>query len=467
MNIEATTLENIDASTLMLGFTGSIGSGCSYISKMLPIISLPKKYKYYKVSDVIKSIFLEEGVTNPNVPQLQDKGNELRRNNNSSYLIGLLLSKIDSEWDGDCGIIIDGIKNEGEVNILRQFHYFFIFSVQASKETRSERAIKAGRFSNHSEFDAADLRDQLEEYEYGQQVSRCSYLSDIIINNEANIPAAANEENEKFLRTVYHKYVKLIENLHESKKSLDSIPTIDEMCMTIAYALSKSSRCLKRKVGCIIVDVEIAEHVPRDDTHKTKCLPFLVSSGYNEVPLGSSPCVLNPEYQKCYRDYLQEEFAKTLKHCPACGEEIIIDVECPFCHEKHHEFLKNCKRCHKEIDFIFTCNGCGKRIFDTYLPGSKRESGKLLDMCRALHAEETALLKLRKDSGRTNNNLVLYATTQPCNLCSNKIVLSGIKKVIYSEPYSMKESSEILKSGRIEVTQFEGVKSSAFFRLYQ
>lgn len=467
MNPEATILKNIDASTLMLGFTGSIGSGCSYISETIPIISLPKKYKYYKVSDVIKSILSEEGITNPNVPQLQDKGNELRRNSNSSYLIHLLLSKIDSEWDGDCGIIIDGIKNEGEVNILRQFPYFFLFSVQASKETRSERAIKAGRFSNHSEFDAADLRDQLEEYEYGQQVSRCSYLSDIIINNEANIPAAANEEKEKFLRIVYHKYVKLIENLHESKKSLDSIPTIDEMCMTIAYALSKSSRCLKRKVGCIIVDVEIAEHVPIDDTHKTKYLPFLVSSGYNEVPLGSSPCVLNPEYQKCYRDYLQEEFAKTLKHCPACGEEIKIDVECPFCHEKHHEFLKNCKRCHKEIDFIFTCNGCGKKIFDTYLPGSKRESGKLLDMCRALHAEETALLKLRKDSGRTNNNLVLYATTQPCNLCSNKIVLSGIKKVVYSEPYSMKESSEILKSGRIEVTQFEGVKSSAFFRLYQ
>lgn len=460
-----TTLKNIDAATPILGFTGSIGSGCSYISQAIPSVTPPQKmYKYYKVSDVIRSVLVDEGVRNPNVQQLQDKGNVLRRDYNNSYLMGLLLKKIDSEWDGGYGIIIDGIKNEGEVNALRQFPYFFLFSVQAPKETRSDRAITAGTFSNQAEFEKADLRDQLEEYEYGQQVSKCSYLSDIIISNEANIPQAATNERDRFLRPIYTKYIKLIENLHESEREFDSAPTIDEMCMTMAYALSKSSSCLKRKVGCVIVDIESAEPTSDNAMHRRRNLPFLVSSGYNEVPLGSSPCVVNPQYQKCYRDYLQEQFAKTLKHCPACGVELTIDAVCPFCRERHREFVKSCASCGKEIDFIFSCNGCNENIFDMYLPGSRKTSGKLLDMCRALHAEETALLKLTQPP---RANLVLYVTTQPCNLCSNKIVLSGIKKVVYSEPYTIVEASQILMSGQVEVAQFEGVKSSAFFRLYQ
>jgi len=63
--------------------------------------------------------------------------------------------------------------------------------------------------------------------------------------------------------------------------------------------------------------------------------------------------------------------------------------------------------------------------------------------------------------------VILYVTTQPCNLCSNKIVSAGIKKVIYAEPYSMKESAEILENGGVQTERFEGVKSSAYFKLYR
>ena len=114
-----------------------------------------------------------------------------------------------------------------------------------------------------------------------------------------------------------------------------------------------------------------------------------------------------------------------------------------------------------------TYTGCGLNVFDFYIPGSKEAPGKLLDMCRALHAEEITLLKLAKNYGKTSDNMVLYVTTQPCNLCSNKVVLAGIKKVVYAEPYSIKEAEEILRSGKVEAIRFEGVKSSAYFRLYQ
>lgn len=462
-------MQNIDASTVILGFTGPIGSGCTYISELIPKIGLPKTYKYYRLSDIIRDILKSEGVEKPTVKQLQDKGNELRRDNNNSHLVALLLDRIDSEWnpEKDYGIIIDGIKNGGEVTGLRQFPYFYLFSVQALKEVRCERAIHDGRFENQDEFNRADLRDQLEEYEYGQQVTRCSYLSDIIILNDTNIPTAAKAERERFVREIYGRYIKLIENLHDGIKSQGISPTIDELCMTIAYVLSKSSSCLKRKVGAVVVDIGKVENNGESFTGKQLDMPFIVSSGYNEVPLGSYQCVYHPSYEKCYRDFLQEEFAASLAHCPKCGTKIEINAECPFCKQKYEEFLKICKKCGREIDFVFNCTGCGLNIFDFYVPGSKESPGKLLDMCRALHAEEVALMKLVRNYGKIGEDLVLYVTTQPCNLCSNKIVLAGIKKVVYAEPYSMKEAEEILRSGKVDAMRFEGVKSSAYFKLYQ
>jgi deoxycytidylate deaminase len=401
-------LKNIDASAVILGFTGPIGSGCTYISEMIPRVGLPKKYRYYKLSDIIRNILKSEGIKDPTVKQLQDKGNELRRTKGYEYLIGLLLSQIDSEWkQEDYGVVIDGIKNEGEVIVLRQFPYFFLFSVQAMKEVRRERVITDGRFTTPKEFDTADLRDQSEEYEYGQQVTRCSYLSDVIILNDRNIPSTAPAEREGFIREIYQRYIKLIENLHEGVKSPDVVPQVDELCMTIAYALSKASSCLKRKVDALIVDSDKAENSGSGFSGKNLSMPFVVSSGYNEVPLGSYQCVYHPDYVKCYRDYLQEVFARGMQHCPKCGTKIQIQVECPFCNKIYNEFIKSCSKCHKEIDFVFNCSKCGSNVFDLYIPGSKESPGKLLDMCRALHAEEVSLLKLAKNYGKASDNLVL------------------------------------------------------------
>jgi len=89
-----------------------------------------------------------------------------------------------------------------------------------------------------------------------------------------------------------------------------------------------------------------------------------------------------------------------------------------------------------------------------------------LDVCRALHAEENAIISLAKTGRASAENNVLYSTTFPCTLCANKIVQSNIKRVVYSEPYTMPEAERLLKNKGIEIERFEGVKSTAFFRLY-
>ncbi len=224
----------------------------------------------------------------------------------------------------------------------------------------------------------------------------------------------------------------------------------------MAYTESQRSSCLKRKVGAVIALVEDAKINGNTSTHM-----HILSSGHNDVPLGTIPCVYDPDYQQCFRDYLQEKHAKKFIYCPSCGKKINIKpIKCS-CGKTISNFTKSCPKCHLEIEMKIICQKCHKDIFGEYL----KSGGKLLDMCRALHAEENALLNLAK-TGRIDKNLVLYTTTYPCNLCANKIVMAGIKKVIYNDPYPMEESKKILEAGNVEVNKFQGIKSSAYFRLF-
>ena len=322
------------------------------------------------------------------------------------------------------------------------------------------------RFYDSAAFYRADKRDEFEEYVYGQQVKECNYLSDVIILNNTNIPKVDEDAKKDLFDRIYREYVQLIENLRDGEISQTKQPSLNELCMTIAYSLSKMSSCIKRKVGAIIVENLASKGQNENKSHTITELPFIVSSGFNEVPLGSYKCIYHPKFEMCYRDHLQEEHAKRLKHCPECGEQIQVEVKCPYCEKCFKQFTKFCPSCSKEIEDKFKCQNCGCEVFKKFLPGAKDSPGKLLDMCRALHAEENALLKLAS-TGTSKKDLTLFVTTQPCNLCANKIVTVGIRKVVFDAPYSMKESQDVLTDGGVDVERFEGIKSSAYFKLYQ
>jgi deoxycytidylate deaminase len=467
---QAPKLVNLDASSVIIGLTGSFGSGSSYVADSIRKIAPQGKYKYYKLSSIIREHLAAVGNSNPSITEMQDKGNQLRKEHGRGYLISEVLKRIDPEWDRvkDYGVIIDGIKNEYEVYSLRQFPFFLLISVQAVKDVRLKRLLTEKKITSEKDFDLIERRDKNESLDYGQQVSKCDYLSDIILLNDKNIPKTAEAKRNEFGRRIYDKYIKLIENVHEGKKP-DTTPSSNELCMTIAYALSKASNCQKRKVGAVVVNIE---HSPKngDDTGKKTENPFVISSGYNDVPLGSYHCLYEPGVEMCYRDHLQEEFSENLLCCPKCGTPIEVgEITCNHCQHKHKGFVKICKNpsCRREIDFVLKCKkeDCGQNIFDLYLPGGKDSPGKLLDMCRALHAEETALLTLSRNN-HSNGDIVLFSTTQPCVLCSNKIVAAGIKRVVYSEPYPMQGSLDVFSNGKVIADRFEGVKSSAYFKLY-
>ena len=95
-----------------------------------------------------------------------------------------------------------------------------------------------------------------------------------------------------------------------------------------------------------------------------------------------------------------------------------------------------------------------------------KKNVKLLEHCRVLHGEESAILNLVGRSVDLESS-TMYVTTFPCNLCANKIVQAGIKNVVYFEPYPVEEAKEIFKEAGVYTEPFEGVTFRAFFKFYQ
>ena len=437
----------------VIGFTGALGSGCTYLATGLRDFH---GYHYCSLSkpihDELKRRSLEATSKN-----LQDVGDELREKNGLDYLAQVALKEAEDELKQQgpkpAGLAVDGIRNTAEIQALRAWPHFYLLAVQANKELREQRVLaKADRCTTADEFQKADERDAEEQKAHGQQVTRCNYLADIIVINEHSISPDAQLERQKYIsEKLYNPYTMLIEHLANGESPKESRAKQGEALMTLAYVESRRSSCVKRQVGAVIATKD----------------GDVVSAGHNDVPDASSPCIEDPRYGWCARDCVQEKVGQRLKYCPSCGKKVKIKIKCQQCGIGIDHFAKRCPKCKADVDLSYRCSRCETEVFEEFLPGaSEGKTGKLLDICRSLHAEENAILNLSRTGVRLPEGAVLYSTTFPCNLCANKIVAVGIRTVFYAEPYTMKEAEVVFGKKGVTLCRFEGVKSNAFFRLY-
>ncbi len=73
----------------------------------------------------------------------------------------------------------------------------------------------------------------------------------------------------------------------------------------------------------------------------------------------------------------------------------------------------------------------------------------LLTNDKVLHAESNAITKLAK-STVSGEDSTLYITLSPCFECAKLIIQSGIKEVIYLEPYRKLRGLRLLKEAKIK-----------------
>lgn len=80
----------------------------------------------------------------------------------------------------------------------------------------------------------------------------------------------------------------------------------------------------------------------------------------------------------------------------------------------------------------------------------KIPSGQRHELCRALHAEQNALIQASL-YGISLQGSVLYATNQPCVICAKMLINAGIKEIVIASGYPDKMAMEFLKEAKIKV----------------
>lgn len=355
---------------------------------------------------------LEEEGAPPPFPrnQLQDRGNRLRQIEGLDYLAREACDRVDNLTSPVDRCVFDGIRNHAEANYLRaRFQRFFLVAVQCPYDQRWQRLKAQYEGQDLSE---KDFRDQFEDSRYGQQVQRCVDDADVVLDN-----AEYRSSHAAAVRSLKQKISRYVDLMAGEAGEDVSFPSREEIIMTMAYAQAQGSCCLKRHVGAVIATES----------------GNVIAGGFNENVEPMKPCY--QEFQSCRKDSMMVGQLENLteRYCPDCGKKI------------------------QEPEPPYRCGSCGISLKTVYF----QDRG--MRWCTAMHAEVRAL---RNASGRQLDGAVLYSTTFPCYDCAKEMVQSGIKTLVYVEPYPDQDSVWYFKEYDFQVRPFEGVKARAFHRLY-
>lgn len=80
-------------------------------------------------------------------------------------------------------------------------------------------------------------------------------------------------------------------------------------------------------------------------------------------------------------------------------------------------------------------------------------SGERTEICRAVHAEQNALLQAARH-GVAIEGADMYTSVQPCVLCTKMIINTGIKRVIYASPYPDSMAMKIAEESGLELIPY-------------
>ena len=389
----------------IIGLTGSFGSGCSYIANN---VLAPMGYQVVRLSDVLRAEYEAAGKGDGQAAsrrELQAFGDESREKHGAAYFAVLAHQKIlaQSEDGTAAKWIVDSIRNPEEVHFLREKSSSFFLFGVYATKERRWQRVQTVYDGNRKEFDEDDERDTGRDSEKSGQRVEDCFAEADVVFSNDEDYEAVGNQPFQDLKGKVASYVDLVSAPLSRRR-----PTQTECLMATAYTVSQRSSCLQRKVGAVIVD---------DDGN-------VISSGFNEVPRYERPC--EKQYGKCFRAKERERLQALLQE----GYE-----------------------------------GSPQKL-RSLLDRVQREF-RMLDHCRALHAEENAIVNLaRNGCSIPLERCDLYTTTYPCRLCANKIANLRIKRVVYLEPYPDQEAKKILKQGEVDDQFFEGITFKAYSRIY-
>lgn len=167
---------------MIIGITGPIASGKSILSEML----VEKGFIRMTLSEEVREEARISGIPIERVA-LQNLGNEMRLKRGRGYWAKRLIEKMKPEKN----YIIEGIRNPGEIEELRNLRDFVLIGVTAPIEDRLKWIIARNKDSDPKTIEgikAIDARDRgFGEGFAGQQTEACFAMADSYILNNTNL----------------------------------------------------------------------------------------------------------------------------------------------------------------------------------------------------------------------------------------------------------------------------------------
>ncbi|MCD6361481.1 MAG: cytidine/deoxycytidylate deaminase family protein [Armatimonadetes bacterium] len=80
-------------------------------------------------------------------------------------------------------------------------------------------------------------------------------------------------------------------------------------------------------------------------------------------------------------------------------------------------------------------------------------SGERQELCRALHAEQNAIIQAAVH-GVKLENVTAYCTVQPCVTCAKMLINANVRRIVYEKPYPDELSLQMLEEAGVELVQF-------------
>jgi len=174
-------MKSLKAQRYIIGITGPFGSGKSTAASFFESHGYKKVYlsSYLEQEAEKRGLKLTRKI-------LQDIGNELREKFGNGYL----MKKALNDLKGEEKVVIDGIRNLGELYEIKRHSGSIVLGIVANREIRLKRlqGLKRRESLTKSLFNSLDSRDLgIGEKMTGLQGAFCLALADVFIDSNGGL----------------------------------------------------------------------------------------------------------------------------------------------------------------------------------------------------------------------------------------------------------------------------------------
>lgn len=434
--------------TPIIGLITPIGINKKVIAEALGEIlgSLNVEISVIKLTDIISDIprYSEiKKIVNTQdekrIKSLMDAGDHLRKVANPAALAILGVKKIGENQLIEAGdskrivYIIDSIKHPAELIFLKNLYsqHFLPIAFFADRENRVSNLMKkiagAHYIENDKVFKAMSEklidRDEYGGVDNGQNLRDVFPMADVFINMDNAFKLALERAIKLWFANPF------------------ITPSPEEVGMFVASAVALRSSDLSRQVGAAILAEDGS----------------ILTTGCNEAPSSKGGVIWDGDPIDI-RDF-NDGYDTNHRFKQSSIGEVIESLK------KHNWLAENLLKDSLE-------NLIAKSKMDKVFKGTRIDN--LIEFGKIIHAEMAAITEAAKN-GISINNAVLICTTFPCHMCARHIISSGIKKVIYIEPYpkSMtwqlysKVMSTVPAKDKVLFTSFEGIGPNRYREFFE